>query len=180
MRMLQDMANHKRDTLVIDTADVQAWCAKVMDTQGDQHAPYAQSLMGGVMYNTLHYEEGFYDEMIKLLPEQDHGVSRDPQILRRYALSKQFQLNHRLEQERMAVEEDPKRNGSQYNVPNKLMFPYDVRFKENRTGDNALAWPLREIKSHAIGKLVLLDVLAPVGRKIHLDSNAVEDSTPTS
>eukprot|EP00391_Amoebophrya_sp_Ameob2_P006015 CAMPEP_0178994090 /NCGR_PEP_ID=MMETSP0795-20121207/7082_1 /TAXON_ID=88552 /ORGANISM="Amoebophrya sp., Strain Ameob2" /LENGTH=874 /DNA_ID=CAMNT_0020686255 /DNA_START=75 /DNA_END=2698 /DNA_ORIENTATION=+ len=152
MRMLQDMANHKRDTLVIDTADVEEWTRKVMNTEGDQHAPYATTMLGGVMYNTLHYEDGFYDEMIKVLP---NGVSRDPQILRRYALSKQFQLNHRLEQERMAMDgEDPKRNGSQYKVPNKLMFPYDVRFKETRTSETALAWPLREIKSHAIGKLV--------------------------
>ncbi|CAD7925553.1 unnamed protein product [Amoebophrya sp. A120] len=157
MKMLQDLANHQRDTLTIETNDLAAWCEMVVRSP-DPKAAYAGTLFTGVMTNTRRYEKFFFEKMTSLLPQPDHNVSCDPQVLRRYALSKQFLASKKNEDEaaeaELGAEPDAKKNSPQYRIPEKLMYPFDVRFKETRPKENIVNWGLRDIKATAIGKLV--------------------------
>ncbi|CAD7964175.1 unnamed protein product [Amoebophrya sp. A25] len=171
MRMLQDVANHQREALVIETQDIDEWCGRQV-LRGDVFAAHCGSFIGGISHNVRLYQRMFYDVAKDMLPEHDHGASEDSRVLRKFALSKQMKEDEKRERDRIEKAGGTEVRTKDNMIPDKLKYPFDVRFRETRVGANAIQLPLRMVKSAAIGKLVRFDAtvsrVSPVKPKMEI------------
>jgi len=93
MRMIQDLANLKTDILTVDTADLLHWC-RTQKQRGDAYSEHVDRFMGGVLTNTMRYQEFAYKVLISILEggvEADHDKSEDVDKVRKFHQAQYFQ-----------------------------------------------------------------------------------------